>query len=79
MIDEFTMERSAIEAARWFTARTVIITLKNIFAVQGALEHLRSDRSDNKPKLIAKAIQEWLARACVRTPHVRKASLSEIG
>jgi putative transposase len=44
--------------------------------VRGAPEHLRSD---NGPEFVAKEIQEWLARACVRTLYIQKASPWENG
>jgi hypothetical protein len=76
VIDEFTRECLAIEVARSFTARDVIMTLQYLFAVRGAPEHLRSD---NGPEFVAKEIQEWLARACVRTLYIQKASPWENG
>ncbi len=76
VIDEFTRECLAIEVARSFTAREVIMTLQYLFAVRGAPEHLRSD---NGPEFVAKEIQEWLARACVRTLSILKASPWENG
>ena len=76
VIDEFTRECLAIEVARSFTARDVIMTRKELFAVRGAPEHLRSD---NGPEFVAKEIQEWLARACVRTLYIQKASPWENG
>ena len=71
VIDEFTWECLAIEVARSFTACDVIMTLQYLFAVRGAPEHLRSDIG---PEFVAKEIQEWLARACVRTLYIQKAS-----
>jgi transposase InsO family protein len=76
VIDEFTRECLAIEAARSFTAHDVIMTLQYLFAVRGALEHLRID---NGPEFVAKEIQEWLARAGVRTLYIQKASPWENG
>ena len=76
VIDEFTRECLAIEVARSFTAPYVIMTLQYLFAVRGAPEHLRSD---NGPEFVAKEIQEWLARACVRTLYIQKASPWENG
>ena len=76
VIDEFTREFLAIEVARSFTARDVIMTLQYLFAVRGAPEYLRSD---NGPEFVAKEIQEWLARACVRTLYIQKASPWENG
>ena len=55
VIDEFTRECLAIEVARSFTARGVIMTLQYLFAMRGAPEHLRSD---NGPEFVAKEIQE---------------------
>jgi len=62
--------------ARSFTARDVIMTLQYLFAVRGAQEHLRSD---NGPEFVAKEIQAWLARACVRMLSIQKASPWENG
>ena len=44
--------------------------------MRGAPEHLRSD---NGPEFVAKGIQDWLARACVRTLSIQKASPWENG
>ncbi len=52
------------------------MTLQYLFAVRGAPEHLRSD---NGPELVAKEVQEWLTRACVRTLYIQKASPWENG
>jgi len=76
VIDEFTRECLAIEVGRSFTARDVIMTLQYLFAVRGAPEYLRSD---NGPEFVAKEVQEWLARACVRTLSIQKASPWENG
>jgi hypothetical protein len=56
--DEFTRECAAIEVARSFTARDVIMTLQCLFAVRVSLGHLRSD---NGPEFVAKEIQKWQA------------------
>ncbi len=76
VIDEFTRECLAIEVARSFTARDVILTLQYLFAVRGAPEHVRSD---NGPEFVAKEIQQWLSRAAVRTLYIQKASPWENG
>lgn len=76
VIDEFTRECLAIEVVRSFTARDVLMTLHYLFAVRGAPEHLRSD---NGPEFVAKEIQEWVAKACVRTLYIQKASPWENG
>ena len=71
VIDEFTRECLAIEAARTFTARDVILTLQYLFAVRGAPEHVRSD---NGSEFVAKEVQKWLDQAAVRTLYIQKAS-----
>lgn len=76
VIDEFTRECLAIEAARSFTANDVKLTLQYLFAVRGAPEHIRSD---NGPEFVAKEIQRWLNRAAVRTLYIKKASPWENG
>lgn len=76
VIDEFTRECLAIEVARSFTARDVILTLQYLFAVRGAPEHVRSD---NGPEFVAKEVQQWLSRAAVRTLYIQKASPWENG
>ena len=76
VIDEFTRECLAIEAARTFTGRDVMLTLQYLFAVRGAPAHIRSD---NGPEFMAADVQRWLNRATVRTLYVQKASPWENG
>jgi transposase InsO family protein len=76
VIDEFTRECLAIEAARSLTSRDVILTLQYLFAVRGAPEHLRSD---NGPEMVAEDVQRWLDRASVRSLYIQKASPWENG
>ncbi len=76
VIDEFTRECLAVEAARNFRARDVMLTLQYLFAVRGTPEHVRSD---NGPEFIAKQVQRWLERASVRTLYINKASPWENG
>lgn len=76
VIDEFTRECLAIEVARSFTARDVILTLQYLFAARGAPEHVRSD---NGPEFVAREVQQWLSRAAVRTLYIQKASPWENG
>ena len=76
VIHEFTRECLAIEVARSLTARDVVMTLQYLFAVRSAPENLRSDHG---PEFVAKKIQACLARACVRTLYIQKASLWENG
>jgi len=75
-IYEFTRECLAIEVARSFTARDVIMTLQYLFAVRDAPEHLRSDKG---PEFVVKEIREWLARAWVRALFIQKVSPGENG
>ena len=76
VLDEFTRECLAVEAARSFTARDVILTLQYLFAVRGAPQHIRSD---NGPEFVAHEIQRWLNQASVRTLYIQKASPWENG
>ena len=76
VIDEFTRECLAIEAARSFTARDVILTLQYLFAVWGAPQHIRSD---NGPEFVAHEVQRWLSQASVATLYIQKASPWENG
>ncbi len=71
VINKFTRECLAIEVVRSSTTRDVIMTLQYLFAVRGEPEHLRSN---NGPELVAREIQRWLSRACVRTLYIQKAS-----
>ena len=76
VLDEYTRECLAIEVARTFTARDVMLTLQYLFAVRGTPQHVRSD---NGPEFIAKEIQRWLNRAAVGTLYIQKASPWENG
>ena len=76
VIDEYTRECLAVEVGRTFTSREVILTLQYLFATRGAPEHIRSD---NGPEFVAKAVQKWLAAACVKTLYIQKASPWENG
>jgi transposase InsO family protein len=71
VIDEFTRECLAIEVARSFTARDVIMTLQYLFAVRGAPEHLRSD---NGPEFVAKDLGAERHRpSCLAGRHMLRA------
>lgn len=76
VIDEFTREGLAVEAARTFTSGDVKLTLQYLFAVRGAPEHIRSD---NGPEFVARQIQRWLGQGQVRTLYINKASPWENG
>jgi putative transposase len=76
VIDEFTRECLALEAARTFTAQDVMLTLQYLFAVRTIPKHIRSD---NGPEFIAEEIQHWLHQASVGTLYIQKASPWENG
>jgi transposase InsO family protein len=76
VIDEYTRECLAIEAARSFTAEDVVGTLGYLFAVRGTPEHLRSD---NGPEFVAKSVRRWLQQANVPTLFIAKGSPWENG
>ena len=76
VLDEFTRECLAIEVARSFTSRDVMLTLQYLFSVRGAPEHLRSD---NGPEFVAHDIQRWLKRSEVNTLYINKGSPWENG
>jgi len=65
--DEYTRECLAIEVERSITSREVIDTLRYVFEVRGAPQHIRSD---NGPEFIAKALRRWLAEADVKTLYI---------
>ncbi len=65
--DEYTRECLAIEVERSITSREVIETLRYVFEVRGAPEHIRSD---NGPEFIAKALRTWLAESGVKTLYI---------
>lgn len=63
-------------SGRSLTAHEVIGVLQYLFAVRGAPQHIRSE---NGPKLVAKAVCRWLERADVKTFFVAKGSPCENG
>ena len=69
--DEYTRECLAIEVERSITSREVIETLRYLFEVRGAPEHIRSD---NGPEFIAKALRAWLAESGVKTLYIEPGS-----
>jgi transposase InsO family protein len=69
--DEFTRECLSIDVARSITAKDVIETLKELFAVRGAPKFIRSD---NGPEFIATAIRGWLKDSNVGTLYIEPGS-----
>lgn len=59
IVDEFTRESLAIEAAHSFKAKDVIAVLQRLVRERGAPEFIRSD---NGPEFIAQAVVAWLAQ-----------------
>lgn len=67
VVDEYTRECLALEAARSIPAEEVIDVLIRLFHLRGMPRHIRSD---NGPEFIAKAIRQWLARSGVQTLYI---------
>jgi putative transposase len=57
VVDEFTRECLALEAATSFTAGKVTKVLASLFAERGAPKYLRSD---NGPEFVARSLAIWL-------------------
>ena len=71
VLDEFTRISLAIVVERHIPSSKVIETLKWLFLVHGAPEHIRSD---NGPEFIAKALQQWLAESGSKTIYITPGS-----
>jgi putative transposase len=71
VLDEFTRESLVIVVERHIPASKVALTLKWLFLVHGAPEHIRSD---NGPEFVAKALQEWLAASGSKTIYITPGS-----
>jgi len=65
--DEYTREALAIEVERSITSTDLIETLRYLFEVRGAPQHIRSD---NGPEFIAQALRDWLAVSGVGTLYI---------
>jgi len=65
--DEYTREALAIEVERSITSTDLIETLRYLFEVRGAPQHIRSD---NGPEFIAQALRRWLAESGVGTLYI---------
>ena len=76
VIDEYTRECMAIQAARRIRSDDVMHTLTGLFTSNGVPEHIRSD---NGPEFTAKAIRDWLPRVGVRTLFIQPGSPWENG
>ena len=76
VIDEYTREYLAIRVARRIRSDDVIHTLTELFVINGAPEHIRSD---NGPEFTARVVRGWLARVGVKTLFIEPGSPWENG
>jgi putative transposase len=67
VVDEYSRECLALEAARSITAEDVLNTLAGLFMQRGEPDYIRSD---NGPEFIAKALKKWLAASGVKTLYI---------
>jgi len=74
--DEFTREALAIEVERSITSAELIDTLRYLFEVRGAPQHIRSD---NGPEFIARALRQWLEDFGVGTLYIEPGAPWENG
>lgn len=71
VVDEYTRECLTIEVGRNLTAREVVNTLDDLFAIRGVPEFIRSD---NGPEFIAETVKDWLKRSGVDTLYIAPGS-----
>jgi len=76
VIDEYTRECLAIKVARRIRSDDVIHALTELFGINGAPEHIRSD---NGPEFTAKVVRGWLERVGVKTLFIEPGSPWENG
>ena len=76
VLDEFTHECLAIRVARKLKAIDVIDVLSDLFILRSVPAHIRSD---NGPKFVAKAEQEWIAAVGAKTAYIERGSPWENG
>ncbi len=76
VIDEYTRECVAIRTARRIRSDDVIHTLTELFVLNGAPEHIRSD---NGPEFTSKMVRGWLGRVGVKTLFIEPGSPWENG
>ena len=76
IIDEYTRECLAIEAARRLRSDEVLHCLTELFVTRGQPDYLRSD---NGPEFTSKAVREWLSRVGVKTLYIEPGSPWENG
>jgi putative transposase len=71
VLDEFTRECHVLRADRGLKSADVITLVQQAIAQHGAPKFIRSD---NGSEFIAKALQQWLAEAKIRTIYIEPAS-----
>ena len=71
IVDEFTRECLAIDAARKLTSEDVLVRLSDLFVRRGVLDHVHSD---NGSEFAAKRVREWLERVGVKTLYIEPGS-----
>lgn len=71
VVDEYTRQCLALEAARSINAQGVLHTLEWLFLVHGRPEHIRSD---NGSEFIATAVQDWLRSRGANTLYITPGS-----
>ena len=71
VIDEFTRMCLTIKVSRSITSEDAIDTLAELFSMYGVPKMLRSN---NGPKFMAKAIQQWLNRLSIQTLYIEPGS-----
>ena len=76
VIDEYTRECLAIKVARRIRSDDVIHTLTELFVLNGAPEHIRSD---NGAEFTARVVRIWLGRVGVKTLFIEPGSPWENG
>jgi putative transposase len=67
VVDEYTRECLALEAAHSLPSAAVVRILGQLVVRYGAPRHLRSD---NGPEFIAHRVQRWLRRAGIQTAYI---------
>ena len=76
VIDEYSRECLAIQAARSIRSAEVIEVLAELMVTRGVSDHIRSD---NGPEFTARAVREWLGRVGARTLYIEPGSPWENG
>ena len=76
VMDEYTRECLAIQAARSIRSADVIEVLSELMMIRGVPDHIRSD---NGPEFTARAVRGWLGRVGARTLYIEPGSPWENG